>query len=284
MLNSENGIIFSAFFSKLAAEWVISHKPKNLTIVIRGRLSDFIAGAANIEAIQVLLSAGQRVFFNFDLHAKIFHFGDEILLGSSNLTSNGLNLLNNGGNIELSSVISATEINVSVLKRIISTSIEINLEKLQQLILFMDQNDLKSKVEIGTWPKGIFSENKQLSIWCSELPAYDFKISILEDYYVWGDIARLSENDKSKEASALLQNTAAYQWLAKFIALSKNNRESFGAVSAALHQSLSDDPSPLRKNVKLFQQNLYTFIKKIDTELEIFQPNISQIIRMKDKT
>ena len=281
IMNSESGIILSAFFSKPAADWIIDHEPKDLTVVIRGRLSDFTAGAASIEAIRLLISSGHKVFFNFDLHAKIFYFGEEILLGSSNLTANGLNLLDVGGNIELSSVIAASKSNELIVQRIIKNSIRIDLVTLQKLTLFLDNPNLRSKMAAPSWPKEIFNQNCNPTIWCSDLPTHNYNTAISEDYCVWGEIARLSENNRDQDASILFKETAAYRWLIKFIGPSLARGQSFGAVSAALHAELNDDPSPMRKDIKNLQGNFYTFIERIQSDLEIFQPNFSQIVRIK---
>jgi len=281
MMNSESGIILSAFFSKPAADWIIDHKPNDLTVVIRGRLSDFTAGAASIEAIRLLISSGHKVFFNFELHAKIFYFGDEILLGSSNLTANGLNLLDTGGNIELSSVISASESNKLIVQRIIKNSIRIDPITLQKLTLFLDKSDLSTKIDAPSWPKEIFNQNHNPTIWCSDLPPHSYDKAISEGYCVWGEIARLSENNRDQDASKLFRETNAYRWLIRLIIPSLAHGESFGAVSAALHAELNDDPSPMRKDIKILQGNFYTFIERIQSDLEIFQPNFSQIVRIK---
>lgn len=282
MSSANSGVILSAFFSVPAANWILSLKPKNLTVVIRGRLADFRSSAASLEAIRLLLDNEHRVFFNFALHAKVFYFQKQILVGSSNLTANGLNLLENGGNLELSTIVSATEENQRLLRRITDTSIEIDkklLCKLQDFVSTLkdQQKDIHEK-----WPLTFFDEDQDRAIWCSDLPSYDYNQSITEDHKVWGDIARLSNLGQMLEAAKLFRETPIYHWIYSFTLKSSTRGRSFGAISSELHDLLNDDPSPLRKNIKIYQKNLYTFLEKIECELELFQPNYSQILRVKN--
>jgi len=281
MSSAKSGVILSAFFSVPAAEWILSLKPENLTVVIRGRLSDFRSSAASLEAINLLLNAGHKVFFNFELHAKVFCFSDQILVGSSNLTANGLNLLERGGNLELSTVVSASEQNRSIVERIVKTSLPIEKDTLQKLEAYISTlADGETNAE-QKWPLAFFDEDHDIAIWCSDLPDYNFNQSITDDHKIWGEIARLLESGQISDATKLFEGTRIYRWLYKFVSPSNERGQNFGAISSELHSQLSDDPSPRRKNIKLFQQNLYSFIERIDCELELFRPNHSQVLRIK---
>ena len=281
MISANSGVILSAFFSVPAAEWILSLKPKNLTVVIRGRLSDFRSSAASLEAIKLLLDAEHKVFFNFALHAKVFYFRDQILVGSSNLTANGLNLLERGGNLELSTVVTASEQNRLIVERIVKTSLPIEKDTVQKLEDYISTlSDAVTNTE-QKWPTAFFDEDHDMVIWCSDLPDFEFNQSITEDHKIWGEIARFLEGGQVLDATKLFEGTRIYRWLYKFVSSANERGLNFGAISSELHDQLSDDPSPRRKNIKNYQQNLYSFIERIDCELELFRPNHSQVLRIK---
>lgn len=55
----------------------------------------------------------------------------------------------------------------------------------------------------------------------------------------------------------------------------------FGKVTSLLHEAINDDPTPRRREIKDYQENLYSFVHAIDDKIEVFRPNISQVLRIK---
>lgn len=275
------GRIFSAFFTMPAAKWILENSPKNLKLVVRGRASDFVCGAADLDAINLIMSEGHSVFFNLDLHAKVYHFGEEILLGSSNLTTNGLNLMHQGGNIELNSVLPATPSNVTLLDRIINSSFHVDAVVFEKLKTFIEGIKDQAVTQEASWPEQTFNEPGKINLWISELPNFHFQDSISEDYYVWGEIARLAQCGNIDSAQNILKQTLAYRWLIPIVSESGNRGVNFGKVTSLLHEAINDDPTPRRREIKDYQENLYSFVHAIDDKIEVFRPNISQILRIK---
>ena len=275
------GRIFSAFFTKTAAEWILRNSPRDLQLIVRGRASDFICGAADLDAIHLILNEGHSVYFNLDLHAKVYHFGDEILLGSSNLTTNGLNLMHQGGNIELNSVLPATPNNLTLLDRIIDSSFEVDEVVFQKLKTCIDSAKNQKPQEIIDWPDETFHKETEFKLWISELPHFNFDEALTEDYYVWGEIARLAKCGDTTTAQNILQQTLVYKWLLPIVSKSGGRGINFGALTSLLHEELQDDPTPRRREIKDLQQNLYSFIDAVDDTMEIFRPNVSQVLRLK---
>ena len=275
------GRIFTAFFTMPAATWILQNSPVELQLVVRGRASDFLCGAADLNAIHSMMNAGHSVFFNLNLHAKVYHFGDEILLGSSNLTTNGLNLMQQGGNIELNSVLPASPNNVRLLDRILHSSFEVDEAVFKKLKTFI--TDVKEQHTNATvdWPEDTFQEKVDIHLWVSELPHFQFNESVSEDYYVWGEIARLAKGGNPSAARTMLKQTLIYKWLLPIVVESGSYGISFGKLSSLLHDALSDDPTPRRREIKDLQQNLYSFLESLDDAIEVFRPNVSQILRMK---
>ena len=109
-----------------------------------------------------------------------------------------------------------------------------------------------------------------------------FQNDVSEDYYVWGEISRLARSGNIDAAKNILKQTLAYKWLEPIVSKSGNRGINFGKVSPLLHDAIKDDPTPRRLEIKEYQENLYSFAEAIDDNIEVFRPNISQILRIKE--
>jgi len=68
-------------------------------------------------------------------------------------------------------------------------------------------------------------------------------------------------------------NSKVYHWLRSQIKKQENKEIYFGNLSSIIHNSLLDDPKPYRKDIKILQANLYSFIKIfLSDEIEIDIP------------
>ena len=63
-----------------------------LQCVSRWRLPDFTDGASDIECFDQVIGRGGTFYLHQRLHAKYFRFDDRVLIGSTNITRNGLGL------------------------------------------------------------------------------------------------------------------------------------------------------------------------------------------------
>ena len=81
-----------------------------------------------------------------------------------------------------------------------------------------------------------------------------------------------------------LLNSRVYNWLINQIKKQENEEIYFGNLSSIIHNSLLDDPTPYRKNVKELQANLYSYIKVfLKNEIDIDVPyKKSERLRLKN--
>jgi len=71
------------------------------------------------------------------------------------------------------------------------------------------------------------------------------------------------------------------QWLVGTLKNAPNQELYFGGLTQALHESLEDDPTPYRKDVKVLIQNMISYCEKyIDDRIEVSRPNFSQKIKL----
>jgi hypothetical protein len=273
------GVILSAFFSENAYDWISQFGFTALTVVVRGRPSDFLAGACSIEALRKLCLNGVEVRINQSLHAKLFWFGDKMLLGSSNLTGNGFNLLETGGNIELNSVLESTDDNVAVVERIVELSHVLDIEKLTKMGEFLEASAQEHEKHSLEWPSDIIKMAVPI-LSVNDLPGGNYDDCASLDTGLWGDISRFSKSGELLHARALLESQKIYKWLYDVIESESNIR--FGKISSMLHHELSGDPSISRYDIKNLQANFYSFLKTIETDIVITVPGKrSEVVRMR---
>ena len=272
MLSENNaGTILSAFFSDKAHDWLSGFGLKKLTIVIRGRVSDFLSGASSLDALEKLHSAGFEVKINLELHAKLFWFGNQMLLGSSNLTSNGFNLLESGGNIELNSVINSNDDNICVVQSIVDRSQTVDQATITRMRQFIDEKSEANDKSEPQWPQGLIGM-AETYLKVHNFPRECFDDCALTDTGNWGEIARLWKSKKQNLAAELFQKTSVFKWLLDQIELEQENSLRFGKVSSLLHTELSKDPVLFRYEIKELQSHLYSFLREVETDIFISIP------------
>lgn len=273
-----NGTILSAFFSKPAYNWLKSLSPDaKHTLVSRGRPSDFLANAISFEALEEAIKNDWKVFLHHDLHAKIFLFEESIILGSSNLTSNGFNLLSNGGNIELNVEVPLTIHNQKIISNIVNIASRLNLKILQDMKDFISDIESPQGAIVNKWPSEIIET--LVFLYFSDFPTNSFKEELHFGENEWGEIAREWNLNRSEKALNQLFETKPYQYLNDILTANPTGL-SFGKISSLLHNILKNDPSPKRREVKDLLQYFTSFLEEMDTPIRITRPNYSQIFKL----
>lgn len=276
--NSSVATVLTAFIAEKAVEKLLRPNIRELKLVVRGRASDFVNGSADIKALKLVLDAGHKVFVNFDLHAKVYHIGDEILVGSSNLTSRGL-LLGDAGNIELNTWGSPSDKTLQIINEVVSNATEINLDTLDAMDTFLQSkkpDKLSPKIR---WPEGLIKERWVNRLSLDDLPEYKFSESFEEPTF-WGKIARDKRDGKHDHAMYQLQHNRVYRWLYS-LAHRKGAR---GAPFGFIREKIEVRESPFkwpREQVNTRMNNLYSFINVIDDEMETARPKHTEILWIK---
>lgn len=275
-----SGIVLSAFFSDSADKWLSEFELDASTFVVRGQYLDFTSGVTSLKALKSLLHKGHIVKLKLNLHAKLFWFGNEMLVGSSNLTGNGFNLIENGGNVELNSVVPATSENVAVVNNIISSSFELTNELIDKMEILLNRESSLSPKRNFDWPSDLFEE-KNASLYVSDFPLLDFNESSEHDLNLWGDMARKQLAGEIVQAQESLEKTKIFGWLISKLEQEGERGLSFGAFSSLLHNELKADPALFRWEVKELQRNLYSFLEKIPCAINLSVPGArSQVLKL----
>lgn len=281
---ADNLQIISAFCKLPAIKFIdenISHPIKQKKLMVRFLLSDILHGATDFELFDYCKANGWQMYVRFDLHAKTYIFDRKrCILGSANLTSKGLGLSLHG-NYELSSF---AEVDDGDLKKI-DTLFDNAILMTDELYIAM-----KSDYEIAQsnqtpsktfkWNTGIEQKfNPKIDL----LFTYDFPSTSAPNFndvnsFEFLEMGYIPSQEELKQA---FRWSKAFMWLYNYVSSCPDKTSYFGGVTAALHNTLVNDPKPYRKEVKDLLANTLGWIKALDiNEIAIDTPNHSQRIRI----
>ena len=276
--------IVSAFCKVDAIEFIDSHIITPLQtkkLMVRFLLSDILHGATDFELFDYCKANGWQMYVRFDLHAKTYIFDRKrCILGSANLTSKGLGLSLHG-NYELSSF---AEVDDSDLKKI-DTLFDNAILMTDELYIAM-----KSDYEIAQsnqTPSKTFKCNtgieQKFNPKIDLLFTYDFPSTAAPNF---GDVntfefLEMGYIPSQEELKQAFRWSKAFLWLYNYVSSCPDKTSYFGGVTAALHNTLVNDPKPYRKEVKDLLANTLGWIQFLNIDdVTIDVPNYSQRIRV----
>ena len=105
--------------------------------VCRWKLDDVLSGATDIGVYPLLRDKGIKVFLHPNLHAKYYRFDNKILMGSANLTSNGL-LNSETSSLEALTTILKSTATTNFESKIIEESLQVDDELYSEYLEILD--------------------------------------------------------------------------------------------------------------------------------------------------
>ena len=234
---------------------------KDISLYIRCRPSDCVGGSCDLEVLKQLTSRGVSCFVDYKLHAKIYIFdAKDAVIGSSNLTANGLGF-SNYPNFELNYSCQLSSSDLAQIDNYIAQCVRISIddiEKMQKELATINTTpsaDIPNEWEtVNLKPKenliGLFIEDFPK---CNpfELLNYDDK-NINHDKSIFGkdplDIAKFEQSN-------------VFRFIYQFISEQEDKSASFGAITAHLHNNILDDFSPYRREIKTYLQNFLLYLE-----------------------
>ena len=150
--NSEIAPVFlSAYFTRSAFEFFNTLQlSKRLSLAIRAQPRDFESGASDLDAVRQSLNADWDIRFISALHAKVYLIGDNMLIGSANLTSNGLHLLGQG-NLELNCLVKAGEPSRNLVWSIFNQAQQFTPDLIERMEEFLETDRLSNHSSKTGW-------------------------------------------------------------------------------------------------------------------------------------
>lgn len=124
-----------------------------VTLVCRWKLEDVLAGATDIGVYPLLRDQGISVLLHPNLHAKYYRSDSRILMGSANLTSNGL-INDESSSLEALTFLLHNSATVNFESKLIQESVEVDDELYSEYLeILSSYSDLKPVNEMNFyWP------------------------------------------------------------------------------------------------------------------------------------
>ena len=263
----------------------------DVRVLARWRLEDLLSGASDMAAYEFCRKLGWSFSICTYFHGKVFVFPPAgILLGSANATGSGLGLLSNS-NSEVCTVVQINESNKSLVEGLFLSGTKVTDELFENLKNIYENSLMKSdRLE---WPDSILRKI---------LPSKEFegKLFLSECLASNGDeilnLLKIESSEAKFDASLLSLPTGQFsrEVIAKKLTETKifqllrteikaNGGEIyFGALTAAIHSHLIEDPVPYRRDVKVIVKNLYSWVSHLEEFLlmKVDRPNYSERIRI----
>ena len=136
---SNSIILISAFLTGSVLKlFKKSDYDKDISLYIRCRPSDCISGSCDLDVLKQLISKGINCYVDYKLHAKLYIFDSKsAVIGSSNLTANGLGF-SNYPNFELNYSCELSPSDLAQINTYLAQCVQISaddVEKMQQEIV-----------------------------------------------------------------------------------------------------------------------------------------------------
>lgn len=246
-------------------------------LVVRFKQGDILSGASDLEIYPYCKRHGWKLYFRLDLHAKTYIFDNvRCIVGSANATGNGLSV-SDTGNYEISAACLLEDKDIKTLNLLLLGAVEMN-DEIYDLMNTTLLNQTSNASNFG-WPNSI-----------TNLFAPDYSLLFAEDFPACSHPRELSADDLAfldLPASATtemirysFENSKCFCWLSALIKNQVSQEMYFGAMTAALHNTLLNEPKPYRKEVKELLSNLLNWIVDLDIlELQVDRPGYSQRVR-----
>ena len=251
-------------------------------LLVRFLLSDILQGATDFHLYDYCKQNGWQLYMRFDLHAKTYIFDRKrCIIGSANLTNNGLGL-NFHGNYELSAIVDVLDDDLQKVDSLFNNAIlmtdELNKAMRED---FERAKATASRIPNPKWRNEItYKFNPPIDT----LFTYDFPsvskpiLNTPETYDFLNCTNQITSMDDLRSA---FRWSKSFLWLLNHLRECDNFTDYFGSITAALHNTLINDPKPYRKEVKLLLANLFSWIQSLGIEeICLDTPNHSQRVRL----
>lgn len=278
--NSNDMLLISAFLTRSVLDlFEEADYQKDIRIYVRCRPADCIGGSCDLEVLKQLISKGINCYADYKLHAKLYIFDSkQAVIGSSNLTANGLGF-SNFPNFELnySCELSSDDLNKvnTYLKNCVQLSID-DIDKMQEELSNIDST---STSEIpNEWSLVDLTPRKELfGLFIEDFPKCNpFELSNYSDEDVRHDKVMFGDNLSN---STQFEQSNVFRFIYQFLETQENKSASFGAITAHLHSHILDNFSPYRREVKIYLQNLIEYLSYFECNLiDIYKYRYRQVL------
>ena len=296
--STKSVIILSAYVKIVGVKWLkekIGEKNIKCTIVTRWNNGDIAQGSSDLECYHLAKTNGWAFKVLQDLHAKVMLVDENVLfVGSPNLTGRGMSLVP-VANEEIGIKVQALKEDLKIINQLVDAAALVDDKIIKELEEWQKNLPKIEKPKIPSFPKIVNDSFKEKfnKLWVNNFPwaNIDYLLNnsekkednIIHDLDLFG-LTNINKIDLEKELKESFLQSKISNWLIEKLEAEENKEIYFGNLSSIIHNSLLDDPTPYRKNVKELQANLYSYIKVfLKNEIDIDVPyKKSERLRLKN--
>jgi len=287
--SSHSVLILSAFIKVEALKWMIAESGSgNISVVARWLPGELLTGASDLECYEICRDKGIPFGISLTLHGKVYCADGHILVGSANVTSKGLALAEKH-NDEFGYKFEAGTADLNKLNSYLDSVVWLNDEIFSRIQYEVGRLEGSEDKETAAWPEGLLAPAQDAPefLWVHELlftlpdELIERQHSSSSDIVHDRDLLGLSQGDITlSSAIHQFQRSKSCIWLSQLLAT--HGSVSFGNLSSILHDSLMDDPTPYRREVKHIVSILFAWAEKCDVVFSVTQSRYSQVISLVD--
>lgn len=257
-------------------------------ILARWQLGDFLAGASDLQSFLIAKELGFKFYIRQDFHGKVFSILDAgILVGSANATLSGFGM-NRENNAEVCTLVAPVGSNEKFIDGLFDGAVEIDET------LFAEISRAIQKIPQGinsyvSWPRDLMiklnppqSASRMLISEClvSVPESSDSGLWVISDEHDQLLLGLKVAQVQQQTLTAIFTTLKIYSWLIQTLQKADGTLF-FGSATAALHESLLDDPAVTRFDVKIILQNLLTWCQCLPgCGIIVDRPRYSQRIKI----
>jgi len=281
---SKNLHIISAYCKLDAIRFIEEHVTESIgdkKLMVRFQYDDIVSGASDLDLYDYCKTNNWELYARFDLHAKTYVF-DRVrgIVGSANLTKSGIGL-SATPNYEIAQLTSITYEEMEKIDRLFESAILMTDELYIHMKQCLAMNATPQHHSRSNWSTDIlalFTQNIKV-LFTHEFPNC-LSLSHLSDSSL--EFLGLSSGQDIDAIRDSFLTCNAYLWLNQQLQDAPSCEMYYGAITAALHNAMINDPKPYRKEVKELLSNLLNWIAELGIEeISIERPNHSQLIRLR---
>lgn len=280
-VSTESFLLISAYCKLPLVKYFdtcIANEGVEKKLIVRFRPDDITSGASDLEVYPYCRDNGWKLYFRLDLHAKTYVFDRlRCIIGSANATSSGLNI-GGIGNYEMAAVCELADKDIKVLDLLLLGAVEMN-DSIYKTMRSAIECCSPNNTAISSWPKEI-----------ADMFAPDYSLLFAEDFPACQHPSDASAEDlvflnllpgtSTEEIKIAFHRSKCFQWLFNLVKDSHAQEMYFGAITAALHNTLLNEPKPYRRDVKQLLSNLLSWVDDLAIDdLRVDRPNHSQRVR-----
>ncbi|MCY4641124.1 MAG: phospholipase D-like domain-containing protein [Gammaproteobacteria bacterium] len=289
---SSSIVLASAFIKTRALTAILkAAKPStSVSVIARWRPQDLVSNASDLNAYEFCVEHEYQFGISQNFHGKLYVLDrTDVLLGSANLTTQGL-ALQSKGNIEFGAKIRPRVEDIEKINKFLKEEV-IWLSSTLYSSICDEISSMKSHcnlpLETLKWSNAVTQalEKPVSYLWVSELlfrkPSRLLNINFNDSLEVH-DFELLNLDVDKLNIPAIKQafrSSKVYLWINN--QLKTHQKVRFGKLSHLLHNALLDDPKPYRKEVKDFVAVMYAWFEFMEEDFELSSYNHTTAVELK---